>query len=64
MLLRFTAVLSETIGDHTMLYVGTNGGTVEKLVIAPDNNLILTTEFVVAVSNNIFSSFHAVTLSF
>ena len=47
-------MLSETIGQHTMLYVGTNTGTVEKVVIAPDNKLVLTTEFVIAVSYSVF----------
>ena len=46
---RFTTILSETVGRHTLLYVGTNSGTVEKLVITPSNQLVLTTEFVVAV---------------
>lgn len=45
---KFMTVLSETVGQHTMLYVGTNTGTVEKVVIAPDNKLVLTTEFVIA----------------
>ncbi|KAL5256696.1 hypothetical protein ACHWQZ_G011827 [Mnemiopsis leidyi] len=48
---KFTTILAETVGRHTVLYVGTNSGTVEKLVITSSNQLVLSTEFVVADSH-------------
>ena len=55
--LRFTSIVSDTVGEFTVLYIGTNAGTVEKLVITPDFQLVLATEFVVAVSKEPYFRF-------